>query len=234
MANLVAIMGAMEEEVAAFVGQMELEREEEWHGFKFNLGKLWGQEVVVVRAGIGKVMTALVAQHLIETYQPNQIIFTGVAGALNPEYKIGDVVVAQDLIQHDLDARAFGYERGQIPRTEYREFRAETKLVKKSLQAELEKGQLHLGRILSGDQFISQSQRSEFEYLRAELKGDAVEMEGAALGQVCAINQVPFIVIRTISDQANGAAPQDYTQFMPQVAANSLAVVRAVIKVVVS
>lgn len=226
MKKPIAIMGAMDEEVAVFVEQMELEREEVWHEFSFYLGKLWKQDVVVVKSRIGKVFAAMMTQHLIDIYSPTSVLFTGVAGGLNPDYEIGDVVVATDTIQHDLDARVFGYQRGQVPRTSYREFVCDQNLVKKALHAELEKGQLHQGRVLSGDQFISESQRPEFNYLRAELVGDAVEMEGAAVGQVCTVNQVPFLIIRTISDKADGTATQDYENFLPQVISNSMAVVK--------
>lgn len=229
MSKLVAIMGAMDEEVDVFKSHLELSREDVWHEFVFYQGKLWGKEVVLVKCGIGKVFAAMVTQHLIDTYQPASIIFTGVAGGLNPKYKIGDVVVAKDCIQHDLDARSFGYERGQVPGSSYKEFVCEEELVKKAIEAKLNKGQIYSGRILSGDQFISESHRPEYSYLKDELKGDAVEMEGAAVGQVCAVNEVPFVVIRTISDQADGEAPEDFAKFLPEVVNNSVAVIKQVL-----
>ena len=231
MTQPIAIIGAMDEEIEVFKSHLELRGEDQWHEFTFYLGKLWGREVVLVQSGVGKVFAAMITQHLIDAYQPESVIFTGVAGGLNPDYKIGDVVVAKDTIQHDMDARAFGYGRGQVPGSSYKEFVCDKELVIRAMQAKLEKNKLHLGRILSGDQFISESHRPEFNYLREELAGDAVEMEGAAVGQVCVVNQLPFVVVRTISDQANGVAPQDFDKFLPEIVKNSVAVVKRIIDV---
>jgi 5'-methylthioadenosine/S-adenosylhomocysteine nucleosidase len=228
MTKLIAIIGAMDEEIEVFKSHLELIGEEQWHEFIFYRGKLWGKEVVLVKSGVGKVFAAMITQHLIDTYQPESVIFTGVAGGLNPAYKIGDVVVAKDTIQHDMDGGS--YERGLIPRSSYREFVCDEDLVGKAMEAELEKGQLHLGRVLSGDQFISESHRPEFNYLREELAGDAVEMEGAAVGQVCVVNKLPFVVVRTISDQADGTAPQDFDKFLPKIVKNSVVVVKQIVK----
>lgn len=229
MTQPIAVIGAMDEEIEVFKSHLELSREEQWHELTFYLGKLWGREIVLVKSGVGKVFAALVTQHLIDQYQPASVIFTGVAGGLNPAYEIGDVVVAKDTVQHDVDVRVLGYQRGQVPSSSYKEFVCDEQLVSKAMQTELEKGQLHLGRILSGDQFISDSQRPEFGYLREELGGDAVEMEGAAVGQVCVVNQIPFLVVRTISDQADGTATQDYKSFLPEVVQNSVAVVKQIV-----
>ncbi len=231
MSELIAIIGAMDEEIEVFKSQLEGIKEESWHEFVFYQGKLWGREVVLVKCGIGKVFAAMVTQHLLDTYEPKQVIFTGVAGGLNLDYRIGDVVVAKDTIQHDLDARVMNYERGQVPGSSYKEFVCDEGLVSKAMEVKLENAQVYLGRILSGDQFISESHRPEYSYLTKELNGDAVEMEGAAVGQVCTVNGVPFVIIRTISDQANGEAPVAYEQFMPQVAANSEVIVRQLVEV---
>jgi len=229
MTKPIVIIGAMDEEIEFFKSHLELNTKVQWHEFVFYRGTLWGKEIVLVKSGVGKVFAALITQHLIDTYQPESVIFTGVAGGLNPAYKIGDVVVAKDTIAHDMDVRVFGCERGQVPGFSHKEFICDEDLVEKAMGTELEKGQLHLGRVLSGDQFISDSHRPEFSYLREELAGDTVEMEGAAVGQVCVVNQVPFVVVRTISDQADGTAPQDFNKFLPKIVRNSVAVVRRII-----
>ena len=229
MSRVIAIIGAMDEEVGVFKSHLESVNQDEWHEFVFYKGKLWGREVVLVKCGIGKVFAAMVTQHLLDTYLPQSVIFTGVAGGLNPRYKIGDVVIAKDTIQHDLEVSVMGYERGQVPGSSYKEFVCDEDLVKRALKADLPKGKIYLGSILSGDQFISESHRPEFGYLTQELRGDAVEMEGAAVGQVCTVNKVPFVIVRTISDQANGEAPEDYKKFLPKVVNNSTAVVKQIL-----
>ncbi len=223
------ILGAMEEEITEFLAHAELLERAEWRGFTFYTVKLEGHAVVLVKSGIGKVHAALVSQHLIDTYAPSALIFTGVAGALNPAYEIGDVVISRDCIQHDVDGKALGFARGNILFTDMKVFAADLELSADALSARADGHKIHSGRILTGDQFMTRDEINHHRYLMEELHGDAVEMEGGAMAQVCAVNGIPFVVVRTISDRADGDAVQDFNRFLPEVARNSFAIVRHIL-----
>lgn len=223
------LMGAMEAEVFEVLRHAVVLRSDLWAGFEFHHVTLLGRRCVVVKCGIGKVFAAMVTQHAIDAYKPQAIVFSGVAGGLSVKLNIGDVVVSRDLIQHDVDGLALGFERGRLLYTDLKVFTADAELVSKAMSANLEGPGLHLGRILSGDQFMTRREIESHGYLTGELAGDAVEMEGAALAQVCHLNRIPFVVIRSISDKADGEAVHDFGAFLPVVARNSYAVLRAVL-----
>ncbi len=225
----VGILGAMDAEIAEFLKHAEILGRTEWRGFTFHRVKLAGRHVILVKCGIGKVHAALVTQHLIDTYSPTSLIFTGVAGALNPAYEIGDVVISRDCIQHDVDGRALGFARGNILYTDLKVFAAHPALVDLARTTRVDGHHLHVGRILTGDQFMTRDEINHHRYMLDELAGDAVEMEGGAMAQVCAINGLPYLVIRTISDRADGDAVLDFNRFLPLVAHNSYAVVRHIL-----
>jgi 5'-methylthioadenosine/S-adenosylhomocysteine nucleosidase len=170
-----------------------------------------------------------VAQKLIDTFSPSALLFTGVAGALNPAYDIGDVVVARDCVQHDVDGRALGFPRGNLLYTDWMSFPADPALVRLALSARPEGHRVFEGRILTGDQFMNRDEINHHGYMLDELKGDAVEMEGGALAQVAAVNGIPYAVVRTLSDRADGDAVEDFQRFLPVIAKNSFAVVRAIL-----
>jgi 5'-methylthioadenosine/S-adenosylhomocysteine nucleosidase len=188
-----------------------------------------GKQAILVKSGIGKVFSALVSQHLIDAYSPSAMIFTGVAGALNPAYEIGDVVVSRDCIQHDVDGLALGFSRGNILYTDLKVFAADAALAAAALSATADGHKIHSGRILTGDQFMTRDEINHHRYLMDELHGDAVEMEGGAMAQVCAVNGLPYVVVRTISDRADGDAVHDFNRFLPVVARNSYAIVRHIL-----
>ena len=221
----VGILGAMDAEISEFLSHAEKLEHTGWRGFDFHRLRLRGREVILVKCGIGKVFSALVSQHLIDTYLPSALIFTGVAGALNPDYAIGDVVVSRDCIQHDVDGRAMGFARGNLLFTDLKVFAADAGLLASALSARTEGHKIHSGRILTGDQFLTRDEINHHRYLIEELNGDAVEMEGGAMAQVCAVNGLPFVVIRTISDRADGDAVHDFNRFLPVIARNSFAIV---------
>jgi 5'-methylthioadenosine/S-adenosylhomocysteine nucleosidase len=225
----IAILGAMEAEITEFLAHAELLRRDEWNGFAFHVIRLEGREAVLAKCGIGKVFAALVSQHLIDTYAPARMLFTGVAGALNPAYEIGDVVVARDCLQHDVDGRALGFARGHLLYTDLKIFAADPVMAGLAASAPAVGHRIHTGRILTGDQFMTRDEINHHRYLMEELAGDAVEMEGAAMAQVCAVNRVPFAVVRTISDRADGDAVHDFNRFLPVVAHNSFAIARHVL-----
>ncbi|MDB5048117.1 MAG: 5-methylthioadenosine/S-adenosylhomocysteine nucleosidase [Fibrobacteres bacterium] len=227
----VGILGAMDAEISEFLDHAELLEHVEWRGFDFHRIRLEGREAILVKCGVGKVYSALVSQHLIDTYLPSSLIFTGVAGALNPAYEIGDVVISRDCMQHDVDGRALGFSRGNLLYTDLKVFTAEPSLVSAALSAQADGHKIHAGRILTGDQFMTRDEINHHRYLIDELRGDAVEMEGGAMAQVCAVNGLPFVVVRTISDRADGDAVHDFTRFLPVVAQNSFAIVKHILSV---
>jgi adenosylhomocysteine nucleosidase/adenosylhomocysteine/aminodeoxyfutalosine nucleosidase len=224
MKSPIAIIGALDEEIQAYLEVMQEQTFVQWNAIRFYQGQLFGQEVVVVKSGVGKVFAAMVTQKLIDTYQPKAILFTGVAGGLNPNYAVGDIVVAHDCIQHDLNTTALGIPRGHVPYTSYRFFETDTQLKTLALAAKSEHT-IHCGRIVTGDQFLTHKEMQQYDYLTTELAGDAVEMEGAAVGFVCTVNEVPFLIIRTISDKADAEASTSYVEFLPLVAHNSVEMV---------
>jgi 5'-methylthioadenosine/S-adenosylhomocysteine nucleosidase len=224
----IALIGALDEEIQAYLDELQDQRILQWNSICFYQGVLFGQDVVIVKSGVGKVFAALVTQKLIDTFQPKAILFTGVAGGLNPMYEVGDVVVAQDCVQHDLDTTELGIPRGKVPYTNFHFFESDERLKTLALDAQL-KHKIHAGRIVTGDQFITQKEMHHFKHLTTELAGDAVEMEGASVGLVCAVNEIPFLLIRTISDKADGNATNSYMELLPVVAKNSFELVAHVL-----
>jgi adenosylhomocysteine nucleosidase len=225
-----AIIGAMEEEVAAFLAAAEGVRATEGGAFRIHEGTLSGAPVIIVKCGVGKVFAAMVAQHVIDRYAPSAMISTGVAGGLSPRLDIGDVVVSRDCAHHDMDARAMGFALGHIPYSDLRFFQTDAALARKALGVRLASGhKVVSGRILTGDQFIAGARDETHGHLTQELEGDAVDMETAAIAQVCGAHGVPFLSVRTISDKADGTAHVDFPAFLPEVARNSFDVVRGIL-----
>lgn len=221
----IGILGAMDAEISEFLKHADILEITEWHEFKFYTIRMQEREVVLVKCGVGKVYAALVSQHLIDAFQPSALIFTGVAGSLNSAYAIGDVVISRDCVQHDVDGLALGFSRGNLLYSDWKFFAADSVLVQSALSTPVKSHRIWEGRILTGDQFMSRDAINHHRYLMDELVGDAVEMEGGAMAQVCAVNKIPFVVVRTISDRADGDAVQDFTRFLPVIAQNSYDVV---------
>lgn len=224
----IGILGAMPEEIAELKTDLDLTQTIERHGNHFYFGTLYGHHVVLTQCGIGKVNAALTATSLLG-FGIDQLIFTGVAGGLAPDLRIGDVVVSKDLLQHDIDVTALGYTLGQIP-GEAEFWEADAALTNLALKAarKLDSGQVQLGRILSGDQFIADPQVAQRLY--ETFGGLCAEMEGAAVAQIAHRFKVPFVVIRSLSDGANSDAKTSYRQWMPIVARNAKAVVRGMLE----
>jgi 5'-methylthioadenosine/S-adenosylhomocysteine nucleosidase len=198
------VLGAMDGEVATIMAGMQLEARDTWRGFPIARGSIGDVPVVVSRTGVGKTLSAMLCQHLVDAYKPDRLIFTGVAGALSDQLDVGDTVVARDTLQHDMDVTPLGFEVGQVPYSPFRLFTCDDRLVEIASAVVPPHGRSHLGRILTGDQFVADAARRE--RLREELDGDAVEMEGASVGLVATINELPFVLIRTISDHSDGSA----------------------------
>ena len=226
MRNIPAIVGAMDSEITMYLEHSEIVNETVWGEFTFYEVLLDGDKCVVCKSGIGKVLAAMVCQKLIDLYEPSSILFTGVAGALNPALDIGDVVVSRDCIQHDIDGRPLGFERGQILFSDKKVFEADAGLRKLALNVKVEGHKLIEGRILTGDQFFTHSDIESHKYIIDDMKGDCIEMEGAAIAVVCTSNKVPFVIVRTMSDKANGDAVEDFSKLHHLVAGNSYAIVK--------
>lgn len=210
----IGIIGAMEEEVAALKEKMNIEELRIIAGMEFCKGICEGKTVVIVRSGIGKVNAAMCTQILCDVFQAEVIINTGVAGSLKNEINIGDIVLSTDALQHDMDATGFGYEAGVIPRMETSIFEADKELIclaEKVCRKVNPEIQVFKGRVVSGDQFISD--RAVKDRLIELFRGYCTEMEGAAIAQAAWLNKVPYLVIRAISDKADGSAEMDYSEF---------------------
>jgi len=227
---MVVIVGALDGEIAEFLTVLEKQKEEKWTDFVFYRGTIDNKDVVVAKMGVGKVMAALVTQHVIDVYKPEAIIVTGLAGGLSHNLEIGDTLVAEDCVQHDLNAISLGFKRGEIPYSPYRILSCDKKLVELALRCAPESGKVVKGRILTGDQFITNRSLKSLQYLYDDLAGDAVEMEGAAVGLVATVNRVPFLLVRAISDKADSYAHIDFKSFLPRASRNSLHFVRFILR----
>lgn len=211
---MLGVIGAMEEEVAKLKEMMADVKVQHIASMEFYQGTLEGKEVVVVKSGIGKVNAAVCAQILVDCFQVSALVNTGIAGSLRKEIDIGDVVLSEDLVQHDMDAVAFSYPLGQVPRMDVFSFSADPDLIalaKECCQKVNPEIGIHVGRILSGDQFIASKEKKE--WMTEIFGGDCCEMEGAAIAQTAYLNKVPFVIIRAISDKADDSAHMDYPAF---------------------
>ena len=211
---MIGIIGAMEEEVAALKSEMADAKVTEFASMTFYKGTLCGKDTVVVRSGIGKVNAAICAQILVDKFGVDTLINTGIAGSLKVEINIGDIVLSTDTMQHDVDAREFGYEIGQVPRMDTRTFPADDRLRETALQVCRKVNpeiQVFEGRVASGDQFVADKETKE--KIIANTQAYCTEMEGAAIGQAAYLNGIPYLVIRAISDKADDSAHMDYPAF---------------------
>jgi adenosylhomocysteine nucleosidase len=223
---MIIILGAMDEEISAFLSVMQNRRTASWQGIDEHFGSIDEHAVVVTRSGVGKVMAAMRTQHLIDKHAPRAILFTGLAGSLQADIEIGDTVVARDLVQHDMDTAQLGFARGHIPYTDLRFLPSAPELLAIAASYQPPAGRMHLGRICTGDQFITHRELASHSYLHDELAGHAVEMEGASVALVSTLNKVPFLVARTISDKADGSAVLNFQEFLPRASLNSVSFVR--------
>ncbi len=210
----IGIIGAMEEEVNILKNKMQEVKVLQIAGMEFHEGSMSGKPLVVVRSGIGKVNAAVCTQILIDRFHVDAVVNTGVAGSLRNEIEIADLVLSKDALQHDMDATGFGYEVGMIPLMEQSIFPGDPELIR--LAEEVCRTQIgeigvHTGRVVSGDQFISDPKKKE--WLVSTFGGYCTEMEGAAIAQAAYLNEKPFLIIRAISDKADHTAEMTYSEF---------------------
>jgi len=228
----IGIIGAMEEEVEFLIENMKFERKEVKAKMEFSLGIIHNKNVVVVTSGIGKVNAAICAQILIDDFNVDYIINVGIAGGTKENIYPGDVVIGDNLVQHDIDTSAFGYRLGQIPRLNTFEFKCDKKLIEYAKKAckDIKGHNYFTGRIVSGDQFIAN--KDKIKWLNDEFECLACEMEGASIAQVSYLNETPFIVIRSISDNANNGAEMDYEKFKDIAVENSTNILNNMLKLI--
>ena len=228
---MIGIIGAMEEEVNQLKAVMEEVSVESRASMDFYKGRLEGREVVVVRSGIGKVNAGICTQILADIYGVTAVINTGIAGSLQAQIDIGDIVLSTDTLQHDMDAVAFGYPVGQIPRMDTLAFQADEALIEcaekccKKVNPDIK---TFRGRVVSGDQFIADKEKKE--WLIKTFGGLCTEMEGAAIGQAAYLNGIPFLIVRAISDKADNSATMDYPAFEAKAIAHTVALMKEMVK----
>ena len=228
---MIGIIGAMRIEVETIRGWMEQKKSETIGGMEFVSGLLHGKPVVTLVCGIGKVSAAMGAQAMILRYAPDCIINTGVGGSLHPELRIGDLAVAEQLVQHDMDTTPLGDPPGYLTGPDCVYLPTDP-----AVTAALEKAAMSVGgvrcmrgTIASGDQFIADPAKKQ----RITQTFDnviACEMEGASIAQVCVCNGVPFSVLRAASDCADGSGHMDYAEFLPVAADRAAQIIDAFVK----
>jgi adenosylhomocysteine nucleosidase len=241
-----AILGAFADETALLKQQLSNRKDYRFEGISFFTGKLNNRPVVLANTGIGKVNAAMTTTVVITKFEPEEVIFTGIAGAINPELRPGDIVIAEKIAQHDyglVTDTGFEIQATQnpagVPNPLF--FAADKQLLDQAIEAsrkislnqiETTEGLLQpkiiTGVIVTGDSFIASQKRSK--QLRENLGADAVEMEGAAVAQVCCQQNIPCIVIRSISDKANETAVADVEWFTAVAAENSATLVAEMVK----
>ena len=205
---ILGIIGAMSEELEILLKDMKLETTEEKAKMKFHKGKLWGHDVVAVVCGIGKVNAAICTQILASEYKVSSVINVGVAGGIGKDIYPGDVVIAENLVQYDMDTTAFGDPMSACSKaSDFKTFS---------------------GRIVSGDMFVASIDK--IKWLEKEFNALACEMEGASIAHVCYLNNIPFVVIRSISDNANNGAHMDFEKFTPIGVKNSTFILKTMLE----
>ncbi len=210
----IGIIGAMAEEIAHLKEKLHQVTTVKAAGLEYFHGSYGGNNIVLVVSGIGKVNAAVCTQAMIDRFDVDCVINTGVAGGLMDGLHIGDILISADAVQHDMDTSALGDPVATIPRLSESYFPADAELIRLAQEAAAESDeeyQVVVGRVASGDQFIGT--KAGKERIRSIVQGDCAEMEGAAIAHACWLNGTPFVVIRAISDDANEEVEMDYGQF---------------------
>lgn len=211
---MLAVIGALKEEVALLRAAMTVTGEATHAEIVVTQGNFKGADIALAQCGVGKVNAAICTQVLVNLYRPDALIFSGVAGGLLPNMRVGDLVIASHLIQFDVDITALGRRRhGKLPDKD-RIIQSDAELTRKAAEAfdavfagETDGPKLMIGTVVSGDRFIKDSETPQ--WLQREFTALATEMEGAAVGYTCRLNNLPFVVIRGISDTADESAQED-------------------------
>ena len=229
--EVIGIIGAMDVEIESLKEKMDITNTSEEDAMEFCEGTLEGQKVVIVKCGMGKVNAGICAHALINTFACSRVITTGVAGSLDSQLDIGDIVISTDAVQHDFTVEAIGFEKGEIPYTEHYAFPADEQLRAAAMRAVQEvapTSKVVEGRVCTGDQFISTIEQRET--IISNFGGLCCEMEGGAVAQACYLNNTPFVIIRAISDKPNGSNSVDYETFKAEAAAKGAAIVQYMVE----
>ncbi len=227
---MIGILGAMREEVEALVeasGEKNMESGvlAEYHG-----GTIADKKVVIAKSGVGKVLSSLTAAEMINRYKPECLIFAGIAGGIKEGLKIGDLVVGTDCIQYDMDVTGLGYPVGAIPFTSYREIPGDPDLLNLMASYKPKNYAIHFGRILTGDTFVTDGDSPVRRRIFTELEGAVVEMEGASVALTAQVYSVPALVLRFVSDVADGKAPKNFQEFLAVASKHLVQVVTHLLK----
>lgn len=240
--SVTAILGALDAEIALLEDNLTGREESAIEGIRFITGEMKGRSIVLARTGVGKVNAAMIATLLIEHFRPSEVIFTGVAGGINPDLRPGDIVIAAKTVQHDLGMLSpDGFENWGVKNPVSGErnptfFPADPRLLTlaemSAKYVSLEKfttkmPEIIKGVVVTGDMFVASSAKKK--ELRKDLQADAVEMEGAAVAQICWQQDVPCLVIRSLSDSADEHARLDFEDFYKIAARNSAQLVTELI-----
>lgn len=226
----IGIIGAMDLEVDTLKAKMQISQIINRASMEFYEGILNDTNVVIVKSGIGKVNAAICTQILIDLFEVTHIINTGVAGSLNADLDIGDILVSTDALHHDMNVTIFGYRLGEVPQMGVLEFPADEAMIAAAVETCREVNpDIHVrsGRVASGDQFISDKTAKQF--IIENFKGDCAEMEGASIAHAAYLNHIPFVIIRAISDKADDSAEMDYPTFEREAAKHSARLVEHMI-----
>ena len=226
---IVAIIGAMEQEIELLKEFMHNPEEELIGGVKMYFGRLFNRDVVLALSGIGKVNAAIATTIVLREYNPDYVIKTGSAGGLGKTLRVGDVVVGSLVAHHDVDVTAFGYQLGQVPKMRPA-FECSDQLIRLAEKAAsaFADANVHKGLIVSGDQFVHSSEKTA--YIREHFFGvQVVEMEAAAIAQTCTRFEVPFVVIRAVSDLADEKADISFEKFLETASVQSARMVQKIV-----
>ena len=223
---MIGIIGAMDIEVEKIKAFLTDVSEEKISGVNFVSGKFSGKDVVVAKCGVGKVFSGLCAEAMILKYSPELIINVGVAGCLDENLKIGDIVIADNVCQHDMDTSPLGDPVGLLSDINIIKIPADKKACDLFIKCAEELSLPYsVGTIASGDQFVSSAEKKKFIIDNFDAK--SCEMEGGSIGHVCYVNNVPFAVLRAMSDGADDGAKMDFPTFAKMAAENSTQVIKA-------
>ncbi|HBV22544.1 MAG TPA: 5'-methylthioadenosine/S-adenosylhomocysteine nucleosidase [Jeotgalicoccus sp.] len=227
----IGIIGAMEPEVELLKNAMLVEKEDKIAHATAYAGTLNGQNIVLVQSGIGKVNASIITALLLERYNIDYVINTGVAGAMGENLKVTDMVVSTEVLHHDVDATNFGYSYGQVPGMPA-VYTSDEMLVRQSLAALSLNDEINgsSGLVVSGDSFIDSDAEKENIFTNFP-DAMCVDMESASIAQTCWQFNTPFVIIRSMSDSANESADMNYEEFLAKACVHSSEVVKSLLRV---
>ena len=227
----IGIIGAMDVEVAHLKATMHITNTVTAAGQEYCEGTIGNTEVVVVKCGVGKVRAAMSVQVLCDLFHVTKIINTGVAGSLNNDLNIGDVLVSKDAVYHDVDATNFGYALGEVPSSGCLFYQADQELIMHAVEAVKKAApdvRVQEGRVASGDAFIRTKEKKT--WIKENFQADCCEMEGCAIAQASYLNHVPFVIIRAISDKADESVVESYDVFEGKAAGHCAKIVSCMLQ----